>query len=85
MRQDANSFYILQVSDFHISEESKISAENALEAVTNKISEMNIDIRYLIHTGDVINSKDISQKIEKQYGTELENEEYDKRLDEIVE
>ena len=32
MRQDANSFYILQVSDFHISEESKISAENALES-----------------------------------------------------
>lgn len=80
MRQDANSFYILQVSDFHISEESKDSAKNALRAVTDKIKEMNINIKYLIHTGDIINSKDISQKIE----VHCENEEYDKRLDEIV-
>ncbi|OUO24915.1 metallophosphoesterase [Eubacterium sp. An3] len=84
MRRDANSFYILQVSDFHISEESKDSAKNALKAVTSKINEMNINIRYLIHTGDIINSKDIEQKIEKQYGSGIEDEEYDKRLDEIV-
>lgn len=84
MRQDANSFYILQVSDFHISEESKDSAKKALTAVTDKINEMNINIRYLIHTGDIINSKDIRQKIEKQYGTGLEDEKYDERLDEIV-
>ena len=84
MRHDANSFYILQVSDFHISEESKDSAKNALKAVTDKIKEMKIDIRYLIHTGDIINSKDINQKIEEKYGIELKNEEYDKCLDEIV-
>ena len=84
MRHDVNSFYILQVSDFHISEESKDSAKNALRAVTDKINEMNIDIRYLIHTGDIINSKDISQKIEGKYGAELKNEEYDDYLDKIV-
>lgn len=54
MRQDINSFYILQVSDFHISEDSKDSAKNALRAVTDKIKEMKINIRYLIHTGDII-------------------------------
>lgn len=84
MRQDVNSFYILQVSDFHISEESKDSAKKALMAVTDKISKMKINIRYLIHTGDIINSKDISQKIEKQYGTGVEDEKYDERLDEIA-
>ena len=84
MRQDINSFYILQVSDFHISEDSKDSAKNALRAVTDKIKEMKINIRYLIHTGDIINSKDISQKIEEQYGTKLTPEEYDERLDKIA-
>lgn len=84
MRHDVNSFYILQVSDFHISEESKDSAKNALQAVTNKIKEMNIDIKYLIHTGDVINSKDIDQKIEEKCGPGLKDEEYDDCLDEFV-
>lgn len=84
IRQDANSFYILQVSDFHISEESKDSAKKALKAVTDKISEMNINIRYLIHTGDIINSKDIRQKIEQLQGTKIEDEKYDERLDEII-
>ena len=84
MRQDINSFYIWQVSDFHISEDSKDSAKNALRAVTDKIKEMKINIRYLIHTGDIINSKDISQKIEEQYGTKLTPEEYDERLDKIA-
>ena len=81
MRQEINSFYILQVSDFHISEDSEESAKKALKAVTDKINEMNINIRYLIHTGDIINSKDINQKIQERYGKELE----DKALIDIVE
>lgn len=84
MRQDTNSFYILQVSDFHISEESEKSAKKALSAVTDKINEMNINIRYLIHTGDIINSKDISKKIEEMHGATMTDAEYDKYLDEIV-
>ena len=59
MIQNKSSFYILQVSDFHISEDTKENAECALEAISNKIKEMKMDIRYLIHTGDVINSSDI--------------------------
>ena len=47
MKQNTNSFYILQVSDFHISEDSKNNADAALKAVTDKISEMNINIKYL--------------------------------------
>ena len=37
MKQNTNSFYILQVSDFHISEDSKNNADAALKAVTDKI------------------------------------------------
>ncbi len=84
MGQNVNSFYILQVSDFHISEDSEESAKKALEAVTNKIKEMDVNIRYLIHTGDIINSKDINKKIEEEHGTDLKDEEYDVCLDEIV-
>lgn len=84
MRQEINSFYILQVSDFHISEDSEESAKKALKAVTDKINEMNINIRYLIHTGDIINSKDINQKIQERYGKELEDEEYDDYLDKVT-
>lgn len=84
MRQQSNSFYILQVSDFHISEESKDSARKALKAVTDKISAMNINIRYLIYTGDMINSKDISNKISQQYGTDLKDETYDNYVYSIV-
>ena len=84
MRKYGNSIYILQVSDFHISEESQKSAEEALNAVTSRLKEMNISISYLVHTGDIINSKDIKAKIEQEHGTELKDEEYDDFLDKIV-
>lgn len=84
MKQDVNSFYILQVSDFHISEDSEENAKKALRAVTDKIGEMNINIRYLIHTGDIINSKDINKIIDEEYGIEVTDEEYDGYLEEIV-
>lgn len=84
MRENVNSFYILQVSDFHISEDSEESAKKALEAVTNKIKEMGVNIRYLIHTGDIINSKDINKKIEEKHGTTVTEEKYDDYLEEIV-
>lgn len=84
MKKDSNSFYILQVSDFHISEESKESAINALQKLTSKLKEMGIRISYLIHTGDIINSKDIESKIEQKYRKDITDEEYDKYLDEIV-
>lgn len=84
MRRDSNSYYILQVSDFHISEDSQEDAIAALQSLTDKLKEMDIDISYLIHTGDVINAKDIKRKIEEQYGDNLEDEQYDNYLDKIV-
>lgn len=79
MRHDMNSFYILQISDFHISEESEDSAKKALKALVDKIKEMHINIKYLIHTGDMINSGDIEERLK-----EFSGEEYDKYLEKIV-
>lgn len=58
-----NSVYILHVSDFHISEESKGDAESVLKALAEKLGENNICVSYLIHTGDIINSSDLEQNI----------------------
>lgn len=84
MRKDSNSFYVLQVSDFHITEDSRESAENALNALKSTLKEMNIRISYLIHTGDIINSRDLEEKIKEKYGEELIEDEYDDYLDQIV-
>lgn len=84
LMRDSNSYYILQVSDFHISEESQEEAVAALKTLTNKLKELKINISYLIHTGDVINAKDIGGKIREAYGEDIEDEQYDKYLDEIV-
>ena len=84
MIQNKSSFYILQVSDFHISEDTKENAECALEAISNKIKEMKMDIRYLIHTGDVINSSDIESKIQEKHKKQLSDEEYNKELEKEV-
>lgn len=84
MIKDTNSFYILQVSDFHLSEESKEVAKDALVTLKDKLNEMDIRISYLIHTGDVINSRDISLKIEQEHGSSISDEEYDTYLEKIV-
>ena len=39
MKQNTNSFYILQVSDFHISEDSKNNADAALKTVTDTVND----------------------------------------------
>lgn len=44
MRRDSNSYYILQVSDFHISEDSQEDAVAALQSLTDKLKEMDIDM-----------------------------------------
>lgn len=51
-----SSVYVLHVSDFHISQESKNDAEKALMALIDALEKENISISYLIHTGDIINS-----------------------------
>ena len=84
MKRTTKSFYILQVSDFHICENSEDDAKAALAALTQKLKEMDIDISYLIHTGDIINSKDMKDKIEQEYGMELSDEEYDSQLSKLA-
>lgn len=61
MNNFQNLRFILHVSDFHITEQNggeKI-AEDALKAVAQKLREHNINVDYLVHTGDVINSSDL--------------------------
>lgn len=69
MRHEGDSFYILHVSDFHISENSDEAAKAALKAVTDKIKEMNINVKYLIHTGDVIDSRDLEEETDNKKET----------------
>ena len=76
-----NSFYILQVSDFHITDEKTVeeTARAALKAVSDKLKEQKIQVKYLIHTGDVISQQGIQEQIQVQG-----NSEYNEHLDEIV-
>ena len=53
--RESNSYFILHVSDFHISEKTQKNASLALAVLIDKLKEMDISISYLIHTGDVIN------------------------------
>lgn len=69
MRHEGDSFYILHVSDFHISENSDEAAKAALKAVTDKIKEMNINVKYLIHTGDMIDSRDLKEETDDKKET----------------
>lgn len=78
MKKDGNACYILQVSDFHISENSAEEARKALKAVSDKLAEMDIHIKYLIHTGDVINAKDVATMINPN------DENYDNCLEGII-
>lgn len=84
MERSTGAFFILHLSDFHISDQSSKEAKSALNAITEKLKDEKINIKYLIHTGDVINSNDIEAKIIKKYGKSLDNKEYDEYLEKIV-
>lgn len=84
MEKSTGAFFILHLSDFHISDQSSKEAKSALNAITEKLKDEKINIKYLIHTGDVINSNDIEAKIIKKYGKALDNKEYDEGLEKIV-
>lgn len=49
--------YILHVSDFHLSGSNLSFAEEGLACLSNMLDECDITVDYLIHTGDVIDSK----------------------------
>ena len=53
-------------------------------APTSKLKEMDINVSYMIHTGDIINSNDIREIIEHEEGQDVTEEVYDTRLEEIV-
>ena len=62
--------YILHVSDFHLKEnddENKY-AVLALDKLTKRITDRNIKVKYLIHTGDVIDSSDLYERAAKNLG-----------------
>ena len=61
MNDFQNLRFILHVSDFHITEKENGEevAKNALKAVAQKLREHNINVDYIVHTGDVINSSDL--------------------------
>ena len=66
MKNDNYLFrYLLHVSDFHISDEGpKIDHVNrALSALVKALRDKGIQIDYLIHTGDVIDSIDVFDKV----------------------
>ena len=64
MQEYQDQRFILHVSDFHLTEkESDLQlAKNALNALTLEIESQRINIDYLLHTGDIIDSTDIYQK-----------------------
>lgn len=85
--------YLLHVSDFHLSddENSLDYAKLALSELAKKLRDKGIQIDYLIHTGDVIDSIDVFEKAANQlpgckeylsakpteYGTESSNFKFD--------
>lgn len=62
MNKYGNMRFLLHVSDFHLrlDNTSRNATISAMEAIAKKLQEEHIQIDYLIHTGDVIDSKHIS-------------------------
>jgi len=64
MNINNTSRFILHVSDFHLTDnDDEIAyAQDALKALSDKLSSEKIKVDYLVHTGDVINSSDLYEK-----------------------
>lgn len=81
--------FILHVSDFHLTDrENELGyVRAALRALSNRLKQESIRINYLVHTGDIINSGDIYEKIAsmlnlyQDYATEETFNEENKRFD----
>lgn len=80
--------FILHVSDFHLSTDTKELefARAALKKLADKLNEEGIKISYVIHTGDVIDSSDLYEKIAselhlyKKYGKKEKMEEREEKV-----
>lgn len=68
MNVDKNSRFILHVSDFHLTEKKQdlLCAKSALKSLVNKLADENIKIDYLVHTGDIIDSSDLYEKVARK-------------------
>lgn len=57
--------YLLHVSDFHLSEDENLleHAKLALSELAKTLRDKGIHIDYLVHTGDVIDSSDVFEKV----------------------
>ena len=62
-----NSKFILHVSDFHLRDEDSDQkrATTALKSLVKQLRSDGIEVDYLIHTGDVIDSNDLYEKVAK--------------------
>ena len=85
--------YLLHVSDFHLSEDENLlkHAKLALSELAKTLRDKGIHIDYLVHTGDVIDSSDVFEKVANElpgckeylsakptgHGTESNNLEFD--------
>lgn len=60
-KENDNIWYILHISDFHLTEDPEKNkyAKKALDSLAKALKDSRIKVKYLIHTGDVINSSDI--------------------------
>lgn len=63
---DTNSLrFLLHVSDFHLTDNKSAReyAEGALKNLAQKLQDKGIKVDYLIHTGDVIDSSDVFERV----------------------
>lgn len=68
MSNTNNLRFILHVSDFHLSDDPDVeqAVRKALEALTQTLKNNKFKVDYLIHTGDVIDSGDLYNKVAEE-------------------
>ena len=67
MNDTSSLHYILHVSDFHLGDDPQ-EVKNALGALTRKLKTEKLRVDYLVHTGDVIDSGDLYNKVAEEMG-----------------
>lgn len=70
MRDTSKLRFILHVSDFHIGDDpgQNEQVKQALTALTQKLKDDGLKVEYLIHTGDVIDSGDLYNRVAEEMG-----------------
>lgn len=70
MRDTSKLRFILHVSDFHIGDDPDQNEQvrQALTSLTKKLKDDGLKVEYLIHTGDVIDSGDLYNRVAEEMG-----------------